>query len=563
MSVPSGRLQFFALEAGDYLERLSLIVGRSTSPDPDELVRLTRALRGASLMAGLSTFSQAAGALEQVAKAHRGGHLSWSTAQIELVAQAVEELKRLTRQAADWSERDSVAATRLAAELVDELDREGVEAPVQPRPATDELQSSVRVFVAKEGAMIAGTLEHAAQAIELGQPAETAEVVLQRMQPLRGLAALPSLSPLPEFLDAIELTMRTVRDGAAPPGAPRALRQVAATVTRIAREIADHGRATIDAPETMAAARTLLTVFGSEDDVVEIRVLFTAGDGTPIVRRGSPPLREVGDPMIELVSLADRLRQAADQLTTTESATTRMLQLHGLVSQLRPLAREADTGRPSLSPLFAAVTAVVTTGRAEAAPSRFADVLRDASDRLARTAESSNAVLLADDVADVVQALALNDVTAAPAPAPVEVEIETDIVEVDLIEATIEVDDSPIVPIESLAFDEPVPIESLAPSEPVVAAQAAAASTQALRPFEQSFSTYHRLRHPPRRPVDQFENTGVIPIETLLYRGRRALERADVVRLELSGALEASLSFDEIQPLVSELIDLVPLALAE
>ena len=71
MNVPSGRLQFFALEAGDYLERLGMIVGRQTAPDADELVRLTRALRGAALMAGLADFSSAAGSLEHIAKAHR------------------------------------------------------------------------------------------------------------------------------------------------------------------------------------------------------------------------------------------------------------------------------------------------------------------------------------------------------------------------------------------------------------------------------------------------------------------------------------------------------------
>src|SRR5262245_29809862 len=97
MSVPSGRLQFFALEAGDYLERLALIVGRPEPPEPDELIRLTRALRGASLMAGLAPFSHAAAGLEQIAKAHRAGQWAWSPGQTELVADAIEQLKRLTR----------------------------------------------------------------------------------------------------------------------------------------------------------------------------------------------------------------------------------------------------------------------------------------------------------------------------------------------------------------------------------------------------------------------------------------------------------------------------------
>src|SRR5690349_4686383 len=99
MNVPSGRLQFFTLEAGDYLERLGMIVGRPTPPDPDELVRLTRALRGAALMAGLSDFSSAAAAFEHIAKAHRAGQWAGGPAATELLADAIEELKRLARLA--------------------------------------------------------------------------------------------------------------------------------------------------------------------------------------------------------------------------------------------------------------------------------------------------------------------------------------------------------------------------------------------------------------------------------------------------------------------------------
>ena len=52
MSAPVGRREFFALEAGEYLERLALLVGSAEPPGADELVRHARALRGAALMAG-------------------------------------------------------------------------------------------------------------------------------------------------------------------------------------------------------------------------------------------------------------------------------------------------------------------------------------------------------------------------------------------------------------------------------------------------------------------------------------------------------------------------------
>jgi hypothetical protein len=554
MSVPSGRLQFFALEAGDYLDRLTLIVARPAPPDPEEFVRLTRALRGASLMAGLSAFSGAASALEQIAKAHRSNQWSWTEEDTGLLGRSIVELKRLVERAEAWTDSDADAAAALASALLAALDRAGVPSAVPLRPASDELQTSVRAFVAREGASIAGTLEHAAQAIELGQPSEMAEVVLQRLQPLRGLAALPNLSPLPEFLDAIELTMRAVRDGAPPPSAPAALRAVAGAVANVAREIVDQGTAAVDAPAVVGAARALLHAFGREDDVIDVARLFVTGDPAPIVHRGTPRnARSEADPTIELVSLADRFRQAGDQLLVDGSSTARLLQLFALALEIRSLAVDATEERPALAPLFTALGRAIASGRAEAAPRRVADLLRDAADHLARAAEARNAVFLADDLAGIVTALELEGVAPAAAPPPPAPSPRP---------AAPPVDEGPIVPIESLAYDEPpvaepVPIETLAPDTAVAGG---------LRPFELSFGTYHRLRveaaRPPARPV-ALEEPPIVPIDDLLYRGRRALERADVVRLQLSGALRARQSFDQIQPLVSELIDLVPLALAE
>jgi hypothetical protein len=118
--------------------------------------------------------------------------------------------------------------------------------------------------------------------------------------------------------------------------------------------------------------------------------------------------------------------------------------------------------------------------------------------------------------------------------------------------------ESAVVPIESLAYDpEPdvVPIESLAPAaepEPVPIASLGYDIAPAYSSFEQTFSTYFALT---RGAPDQ------VPIQSLLYRGRRALERANQVRQQLDAALRDQLQFGEIRPLLGELLDLVPLAL--
>lgn len=564
MSVPSGRLQFFVLEASDYLERLALVVGRPVPPDPGELVRLTRALRGAALMAGLSSYARAAGSLELLAKAHRNAPGAWTPQRAGTLADAVDELRRLASQGADWTDADSDAATALAESLAEGVDANSDDAVAAPRRVAnqgDELQPSVRAFIGREGAHIAATLEDAAAALDQGRLAGAAEAVLARLQPLRGLATLPSLSPLPEFLDAVELTIRNVRDTSAPPAGARALRHAAAAVAQLARGVAGGASTGGETPEVLLGAASLLESFGRDDDVVDIATLFRDDDADPIVTPGAAPATDDnGDAMLELVSLADRLRQAGEQLVQPASATGRTLYLYGLVIQLRPLTAAAPRQRPHLAPLLSSIAAAIGQGRAARDPLAFAAALREAATAIGSAASSRNAIFLGDELEPVVTMVTHLGATVVVAPPN---------------------DESDVVPIESLAPD-PIPAEApdLAPSDaalvvPIETLAPDLPAEPAPDTFAQSFSTYHRLVSAPAEaeiapaapPVTVVaapeDDTDVVDIGTLLFRGRRALERADIVRLELSGALKAERPFTEIEPLVSELIDLVPLALAE
>ena len=103
---------------------------------------------------------------------------------------------------------------------------------------------------------------------------------------------------------------------------------------------------------------------------------------------------------------------------------------------------------------------------------------------------------------------------------------------------------------------EPVPIELLAPDEPgaedIVPVEALAPDDLELDvvPIESL------------APTDLI--TDVVPIESLLYSGRAALERADHVRRLLQQSLEGpAQDVERVGPLVRELLDLVPLALAD
>ena len=52
-----------------------------------------------------------------------------------------------------------------------------------------------------------------------------------------------------------------------------------------------------------------------------------------------------------------------------------------------------------------------------------------------------------------------------------------------------------------------------------------------------------------------------VAIGTLCYSGQAALERAAVLRHEINAALTRNTSLESLQPLLQELLDLVPLAL--
>jgi chemotaxis protein histidine kinase CheA len=93
VNAPVGRREFFALEAGEYLERLTLLAAGPAQPQGEDLVRYARALRGAALMAGPPGYAVAAASIETVAKAVRDGGVAWTPALGEQLAQASKKCK--------------------------------------------------------------------------------------------------------------------------------------------------------------------------------------------------------------------------------------------------------------------------------------------------------------------------------------------------------------------------------------------------------------------------------------------------------------------------------------
>src|SRR6184192_4070936 len=246
---PLGMSDFFALEAGEYLERLDGLLAASDSPNADEVVRLARALRGSALMANHHAIARTAAALEALARAVREGRRAWDAQTKQLAVRGVDDLKIFVRRAPAWSDADTAKAEALAQELEQLAGRPS--AQVRAAEAMG-LDAGARAFVAREGAAIASALDRAAQALRANPLAhDPLQHVLRALQGLRGLAALSDLPPLPDLLDGIERTIAELsRSGLEPPAHIAELFQTATTaIARSAREVAERGRPDPDAAE--------------------------------------------------------------------------------------------------------------------------------------------------------------------------------------------------------------------------------------------------------------------------------------------------------------------------
>jgi hypothetical protein len=554
MSNPLAAADFFALEAGECLDRLESMVDREDPPPADDFLRTVRVLRGSALMAGQQPIARAAAGLEAVARALREGRRGWDPSAREHLAQAVEEFRLLVRKVREWSEADTARAARLGLGLESLAGRPGGEGERRAEPGV--LHTRVRAFVAREGALIASALDRAARALHAA-PAdrEPLYTVIRRMQSLRGLAELGELVPLPEILDGIEMAIGDLtRLFAPPPGVDEVMSSAAAAMTRISRDIAEHGRPHADTDEARRFTDQLLRAFAVERDVVPIESLYFADDPAPL----TPPIAQpqfaaptaLGP--LELVSHGEHLCQIADLIGRSGSATERDLRLYHLVGALRAAAAPGPDPVAGALAVFARATReALAAGVAAGATDPLVAALRDAGELLRSIADADDRMQVSRRVLDVAHRRGVLRGAAAPPSLPAPARAEP-------------AGEGDIVPIEALAYD----------AEPQVGAEAEIVPITALAPdsgLERSFASLGRLER--ERAPDPASLEGLlgrtasveeaVAIESLCYRGRAALERAATVRGEIAAALDRRERLESLQPLIRELLDLVPLALVE
>ncbi len=557
---PLGMSDFFALEAGEYLERLDGMLAKGDSPSADEIVRLARALRGSALMANQPAIARAAAGLEVLARAVREGRRAWDPQTQQLALRAVDDLKIFVRRAGSWTDADTAKAEALAVELEQVAGRPS--APIRAVEALG-LDAGARAFVAREGAAIAGALERAAQALRANPRAhDPLQHVMRALQPLRGLAALTDLPPLSDLLEGIERAIGELsRSGLEPPTTVVELFQVAGSaIARAAREVAERGRPDPEGPDFRQFAGLLVRFMESEPDAVSIGSLYYSDSGPHIVSRGVPAARPSTLGKLELVSHGEHLRQAADSLERAPSATQRELRAHTLGTTFRALANAGGGVLADRVAQFAiAGREMVASGIAVSSAAAFAAELRRAGDLLARSGTGDEEAL-ATELDALTAALRAIQPGAAPAPAP---------------------KPAPAAPA-------PAPRHAPAsrPTSPPTAAPVVPGTKAAPPPRAEpamaetpdlvgSWAAYQRLseggidsaslaeliagvQSAPAAPApgSPVPAPAAVDVRALLYRGDRALQRANELRAAAKRA-----SGDELRALVDEVCDLVALAL--
>src|SRR6266566_4563212 len=432
---PLGMTDFFALEAGEYLDRLDGLLEAHGGPGDRLLVRLARALRGSALMASQQPIARAAMGFEALARALREGRRQWDAATKQIATRAVDDIKIFVRNAGKWSDADTAKAEALASQL----EQLGGRPSAQVRAAEAMgLDAGARAFVAREGAAIASALDRAGRVLRTNPLAhDPLQQVLKAIQPLRGLAALNDLPPLPDLLEGIERAIGELNrtTGNPPQGwgdMIAELFQMAATsIAHAAREVAERGRPDPESAEFRRFAGLLVKFMDSEPDIVPIETLGT------IVRRGTAatPTRPATLGRLELVSHGEHLRQAADSLERAPSATQRELRAHTLAGTFRVLG--AAGGGPvaeRVAEFAQAAREAVSSGIAVNQAALFAAELRKAGESLSASGsgdETSTAAALAAVTIAIrrlggeggggavpIESLLASAPTATPAPPP-------------------------------------------------------------------------------------------------------------------------------------------------
>jgi chemotaxis protein histidine kinase CheA len=560
MSSPTTFLDYFILEAGEYIEELDGLLSRGgvsgPSPDADAMQRVARALRGTATMAKLAAFADLAAAIERVGRALQTTQLAWQPALSGALTAAVDDLRISLRSARAWSPTEE----RRAAERIAELSRYAPAAQSGAQAGAETGRASATPFLATEAANIAAGLE-----LLTTRPADAtmARNVLGRVRALRGVAGVREIASLADALETTEEAARPLEiTGEALPSevalllhaAADLLRRIAATLRtgddpNVSTPELDHF---IEAQDRWAERDT------KRERIVPIAQLFYGDGGADVVESAEHPPTTMAERFrLELVSQGEHLRALVSMARSTPGASESSRMRRELRRALRSLQATAESfGDAAISAAMTEQADLVERGDdgSLAALDRIATALARPAGDAASLATQLRAAAM-EPAPEPEPVFAPKPVPIiAPQPEPVNVPQSAPAVQ------PLPRPAPPATPPRSLspaALQQPT---MMAPVTPAPAARVAVRQTpdDLLAALDSSIAALHDLvQRPISQPVPTVEEK-LVPIESLLYRGRAALDRAVEIRDQLR--LGGPTSDPEA---LEELFDLLELARAE
>ncbi len=512
------------MEASEYLERLDAVVSASGQPDKEEFVRLARALRGSALMANEQHIGEVAAGLENLARAIREERVPWDAGNKQIATSAVDDLKILVRAVGEWTDEEETKAREVATELNSAAGSAVAEA-ARKEEEKEGLDSGTRAFIARESATVASTLDQTSKQLLRETPhPEQLEELVKTMQPLRGLAGLPDLSPVPEVLDGVERAIAVAKKAVDDPSDLAQLFDVAArALTNAAQEITASGAARPDSPEAREFARRFGAMLDVAGEVVPIQDLYYDDIGPHILSAGTQVAVPGRLARLELVAHGEHLKQAADELERAQWDTQREMRALALTSTFRSLM-------------------IAGGGPLENAVARFADLLSGVSSAI-------SAIPAAPEPAPAVPTDgALNRPRSPSAEVPLSVVEES---EQEIAAAREKEPEAETVDLVGSWIKYERLVEGLSPDEPSLDELIGTAAEQepALVPSSE----------PPA--AEEPVHGDVVPIAELCYGGATARMRARAIRKQIREALaRPEMHGPRLEDLVDELLDLVDLS---
>jgi HPt (histidine-containing phosphotransfer) domain-containing protein len=312
-------LRFFHAEAREYLDAIEgFLAGGSF--EAGGFVAASRALRGSATMARVPRIPEIALVLERIANGVRDGEVTWSPAVRGDLSDGVDDLRSFVGAATRWTTEDDRRATRRLAALRAHLPA-GASTPPTPSPGT----GTTSVFIALQSSAIASDIESF-----LEDPANRGIVddVVNRVRSLRGIAGVSDHPPLGDVADAVEKALRELAPDAFLREADIGLLQSAAAVFRRAsadlRSKGFFDRTATEVDRFARAAVAAETTVDHDLPVVRIEELFYTDTGPHLVQRGAAPSRSAEARFRdEVVARAEHLRRLVAEARVAMDAFTR------------------------------------------------------------------------------------------------------------------------------------------------------------------------------------------------------------------------------------------------